>query len=134
MELKPWKSYSEKEKKSLLMHAFRYYGKSIFNLAELEEFEKLCSKRIDDVFLSVVIGFMINAGGPTMILYAIRSNQAENLLNNYAKLPEDAKKQVEVASGEVLSDFVRTYNNPEPDIPLSPEQIAEGINNIKNRK
>ena len=132
MEKKKWEEYTKEEKCELLTHTFYYYGKLMFSLADFEDYQKLCEKRADDVFKTIVLGFVMNAGGPTLILNAIHAGKAEELLSSYKDVVKTyhIEKEFEDYCEGVLVDIVKTFKNPEPAIPLSEEQIIDSIEGI----
>lgn len=81
--------------KGLLIHWWHYYGKSIYTLAELEEFEKIIDKYGVNKVLDVgVASYIVGDGSPQVILSCIRTNSVEEM---FSTLPDFSDSQEELA-------------------------------------
>ena len=83
--------------KGLLIHWWHYYGKRIYTLAELEEFEEVIDKYgADRVFDVAVASYICGDGSPTVILASIRKGVVNELfesLPDISKMEDDEKAQ-----------------------------------------
>lgn len=102
-----------KIEKGLLMHWWHYYGKYIYTLAELEEFEKIIDKYGTDKVLDVAIASLIcSDGSPTMILQSIRKDSVEEIfetLPDIEKMSEKEKQAYNSIKEEFLKLISETY-------------------------
>ena len=133
--LKNWDSYSIEEKVSLLMHWFYYYGKRLFTLEELKDYQNLCMVDPDRMFKVAVTDFIVDGSGPVTVLEAMRQNMLDELFK-IIEMPEteDIKDTYE-AYGQVLNEeLVKTYNFPQQSIPMTEEEIFEQITEIFKRE
>lgn len=73
--------------KGLLIHWWHYYGKVIYTLAELEEFEKV----LDVAVASYVCG----DGSPTIMLASIRKGTVKKLFESLPDISKMEKKEKE---------------------------------------
>lgn len=83
--------------KELLMHWWHYYGKAIYTFEDLEKFSALIDKYgAEKISELVVASYISNDGSPTVLLFSIRHNQAENLLNTLPDVSAFSKKRKRV--------------------------------------
>jgi hypothetical protein len=76
-------------KKGLLLHWWHYYGKMIYTLDELEQFEGIIDKYGEDnVLEAAVLSYIMNDGSPSVILISIQQGNVEELFNT---LPDISK-------------------------------------------
>ena len=102
MEIKNWNEYDLDEKKNLLHHYFWYYGHMLYNLKELDKYDKLLNRRVDDIFNYAVISF-INRQTTELLIYSMRKNNEENLL-------DDVEKTIVNMNPELKRDYNETQN------------------------
>jgi len=77
--------------KGLLMHWWHYYGKCIYTLAELEEFEKIIDEYgVEKVLDAALASYVCGDGSPTIILMSIRKGTVKELFESL--LPLDISK------------------------------------------
>ncbi len=131
------KNRSEIEKKNLLMHWFHYYGKMVYTLGEMERYGELLESNLCDVENTAVVSYLNNEG-PTVLLLSIRSKKEAELFESVeACLKPFSDKQLE-KFGEVKEQFYtevyKTFMNPEPNVPMSPEEMVTQVVNIKSAK
>ncbi len=75
--------------KGLLIHWWHYYGKSIYTLAELEEFEKVIDEYgVDRVLDVAVTSYVCGDCSPTIMLESIRKGAVKEL---FESLPDISK-------------------------------------------
>lgn len=131
MEIKKFSEYSKEEQKELLYHWWHYYGKIPYTTDELERFNKMLDEDIDFVRKSALIAYTGGVSSQDMI-----KAWRDGVFDEYRKSVEefvltDSFKRYEVEiESDFVSDLVNSYNNPEPDIPLSADQIIEMIESI----
>ena len=101
--------------KELLMHWWHYYGKAIYTFEDLEKFLSLIDKYgAEKISELVVASYISNDGSPTVLLFAIRHNQAENLLNTLPDVSAFSKKEKElydVLKNSLEKEIETSYNN-----------------------
>lgn len=131
MEIKKFDEYTKEEQKELFNHWWHYYGKVAFTLAELEEFNKLVDE--DPVFVknAALLSFG-NGSGPQDLAMVLREGMLDEFRAGVTEIVamEQFKEIAEEVEEEFIKEVVRTYNNPEPSIPLTSEQIIEGFETL----
>lgn len=106
---KNWNEYTENEKRSILFHAYIYYGKSNEILAELNEYKLLITNNPDDVLKIYIIAKYLNFNPQAAIAKALRENKLQTLYN--LTIPIDfSKPDINEKLNEFLEDTIYTYN------------------------
>lgn len=106
---KNWNEYTENEKRSILFHAYIYYGKSNEILAELNEYKLLITNNPDDVLKIYIIAKYLNFNPQAAIAKALRENKLQTLYN--LTIPIDfSKPDINEKLNEFLEDTISTYN------------------------
>lgn len=130
-----WKSfdeYTQEEKETILNHWFYYYGKSIITMKELELFNELVKNKTNMVWDIAVISY-IDGYSSYGLLNAMRSNSLEEYFETIRKKKEDyynfppKKTYYFWKQNKLISEIVRTYNNPEPAVEMEFSQIVEQL-------
>ena len=130
MKLKKWEEYTEEEKYDLLIHYFYYYGKTFISLEEYEKYITIAKTNPDTILNYALIAFA-KEEGPTMLVYAIRNNKQDELLDACTKAINKIDKNLyETIKDTFINQIVTTYNHPEPDIPFTEEQTLEEIKKL----
>lgn len=92
--------------KGLLIHWWHDYGKCIYTLAELEEFEKVIDEYgVDRVLDVAVASYVCGDGSPTIMLTSIRKDAVKELfesLPDTSKMDGKVKEQYEAAKNEFV--------------------------------
>ena len=100
--------------KGLLLHWWHYYGKGIYTLAELDEFEKIIDKYgIDKVVEAAGASYITDDGSPTVMLECIRRNYVDELfatLPDIEKMNDKEKKMYNDIRDEFISIILKTYS------------------------
>ena len=92
--------------KGLLIHWWHYYGKCIYTLAELEEFEKIIDEYGTDKVLDIAVASYITCdGSPTVILESIRTDTVEELINTLPDF-ESMEEEKKTAYNAIKEEFV----------------------------
>lgn len=79
--------------KGLLIHWWHYYGKVIYTLAELEEFEKVIDEYGADKVLDVAVAsYVCGDGSPTIMLASIRKGTVKKLFESLPDISKMEKK------------------------------------------
>lgn len=137
MKIKEWKDYSISEKNRLLHHWWYYYGKLIITLEEQQKFNELVDKDSDQVFALAVASY-VHGESSQPLIYAMRANKVEALMATIQKtesiIDEKVKNTFSLAENKLIIEIVRTYNNPQPSIPMSDNIIVEQIKGIEKAK
>lgn len=98
--------------KGLLIHWWHYYGKSIYTLAELEEFEKVIDEYgVDKVLDVAVVSYVCGDGSPTIMLASIRKGAVKELfesLPDISKMKKEEKEQYEAVREEFVQIISQT--------------------------
>ena len=84
--------------KGLLLHWWHYYGKCIYTLEELNEFENIIDEYgVDKVLDAAIASYVFGDGSPTIILMSIRKGIVKELFESLASLDmskmTDAQKE-----------------------------------------
>ncbi len=135
MEIKKMKELTSEEKKSLLAHWFRYYGKKIFTLEELMIFMEMVEQKVDAMF-ELAAMLYINGDGSTPVLDAIRSKDSSNLEKIMNKCRKLSKKDHNENIRLFVEEIITTFNHPEEAKPIDQKsfdkQLKEIIHNEEN--
>ena len=98
--------------KGLLLHWWHYYGKCIYTLAEIEEFEKIIDDYgVEKVLDAAISSYVCGDGSPTIVLMSIRNNKVKELfdaLPDINKMEEKEKENylnIKEKFIETLKDF-----------------------------
>ena len=125
MDIKTFDSYSDEERVTLLMHWWYYYGKVIINFGECMQFYDLVKK--DSRFMmDVALCSYVDGKSSQYLIEAMRNGKVGEYLGTVkesTKLPS-YKKTVSELEKPFLTEVVGTYNNPEPSIPFTIEDIV----------
>lgn len=131
MELKNWNEYTDIEQRQVLIHAFCYYGKSIFTLQEYEDYMTLISKSADDVLTVYIATYCCNKSGQRTILKAMREENIDELfIAGHEYLERFTEQQVEEIKNQFISECVRTINAPEAPVKMSNEELKKQIKEL----
>lgn len=99
--------------KELLMHWWRYYGKVIYTLEELEKFSALIDKYgVEKISELVVASYVTSDGSPTTLLMSIRKNCVEKLLDtlpDISAFSENARKIHDDLKEHLENEFETSY-------------------------
>ena len=98
--------------KGLLIHWWHYYGKYIYTLAELEEFEKVIDEYGAERVLDVAVAsYICGDGSPTIMLASIRKGAVKELfesLPDISKMEEKEKEQYDAVREEFVQIISQT--------------------------
>lgn len=130
MEIKDFDDYTKDEQTALLLHWWYYYGKIIFTLEEIENFKKMIEKDSRQILALATLGYYHGITNQPIIA-AMRQNKMDELL---ATIPnfndEKTKESFLTIEKDLIKELVKTYNNPEPSIPLDQTTLTNQILNI----
>lgn len=134
MEIKKFNEYSKNEQSELLMHWWYYYGKMPITLAEQDKFMELVEQ---DPNLIKNVALIAYARGEASqgLVQAIRRSKLEGFLDNVREISttlefEDYEEELE---SEFIKEMVGTINKPEPNVPMSEEQILETLRQLSQQ-
>ncbi len=131
MELKNWNECTDIEQRQVLIHAFCYYGKSIFTLQEYEDYMTLISKSADDVLTVYIATYCCNKSGQRTILKAMREENTDELfIASHEYLERFTEQQVEEIKNHFINECVRTINTPEAPVKMSNEELKKQIKEL----
>lgn len=137
METKSWNQYSKEEQNELLQHWWYYYGKMMITLDEWEQFNKLVEKDSNKMFELAVVSYIHGISSQPLVS-AIRKNMVDELMLTLPNIEEIKDEKIKTmykqAESEFISMIVKTYNSPEPNIPMEPEVMANQIKDIVKKK
>lgn len=134
IEIKNWNDYSFEEKNKLLQHWWHYYGKMMYTLQEWEEFNKLVEKDADRMFIFAIGSYIMGTSSQPLIC-AMRQRNVDEVI---ASLPE--KKELEdnemyfKIENSLISQLVKSYNDPQPVVPMKNEDIKEQMEDLLKRR
>ena len=135
MELKNWSEYTDLEQRQILIHAFYYYGKSIFTLQEYEEYMSLISKSTNDILTVYIAAYCCNLCGQTIILKAMREENTDELfIASHKYLERFTEQQVEEIKNQFISECANTINAPEAHLKMSTEELNKQIKELLLRQ
>lgn len=125
MEIKRLKEYTDDELKELLFFWFKYYMKKVFNFDELEKFNMMIDENPRAMF-NMAIMLYNKRLGPTTVLEGIRGDMKtiEDILKEQKTIPKEVMNK---ATTNFIKEVVTSYNNPEPDVPLSESDMLSQI-------
>ena len=128
MEVKKFGEYNDIERKELLMHWWYYYGKLLVSLAEYEEFERLVDEDSSLMMDVAVMSFLVGESSQ-MLIGAMRQDKVNEYLDLVRRMKDEEyfKKIEEDVQAAFIEEVVGTYNSPEPDIPMTQEQILNSL-------
>ena len=99
-------------KKELLMHWWYYYGNCIYNLAELEKFEKVIDEYgVEKVLDVAVASYICGDGSPTIMLASIRRDSVKELFESLPDIStweEKDKEQYKAVRDEFVHHISQT--------------------------
>ena len=131
MEIKRFNEYTKDEQVELLNHWWNYYGKTPYNITELEQFNKLLEEDIEFVRKCALVAY---TGGVASqdIINAWRNGvfpKYQASINKFTA--SDAfKENEEEIEEDFIAEMVKSYNDPEPDVPFAADQIMECIESL----
>ena len=137
MEVKKFSEYNDEEKREILNHLWHYYWKELYSLDELERYNNIISINSDKLFDLAMATYIGKNNYQQVVLATIRTNSLNLLLGKLPNFEEGTvlKSEYEKACLIFLEEVVRTYNNPEPDIPMSEEEIiSQCVRLVKSRE
>lgn len=106
-------------------------------LSEWEQFNQLVEKDSNQI-LALAVASYIHGTSSQPLIVAMRENKVDELLSSLAKIEKinDEKFQQLYSQEEnnLISMLVGTYNNPQPNVPMEPEVMAEQVADIVKRK
>lgn len=132
MEIKNFDEYTKEEQSQLMLHWWQHYGKIPFTAEELNKF----SEYVDNdpkLIWEVAIVSVIRGESSQSLISAMRNGNIEEYFdlikviiqtNKYKRLAENFENIF-------IGMLVESYNNPEPDIPMSDEQTTDSLQQIK---
>lgn len=131
MELKNWNEYTDIEQRQVLIHAFCYYGKSIFTLQEYEDYMTLISKSADDLLTVYIATYCCKKSGQRTILKAIREDKVDSVIASANKyLSNYDENELSEATNYYINECVKTINNPESPIKRITRDIEHQIKEL----
>lgn len=140
MEVKKFSEYSEEEKSQLLNHLWHYYGKHVYSLEDLTNYNQIVKSNSDKLFDLAVFTSFSGFNFQTIVLTAMRGNNLHTLFSKLPTFEEGTpeKREHDLFASKLLCEVVSNYNNPEPDVPMSDEEIKEQVARLvktnKNKK
>ena len=130
-----WNNYTNEQKEEMLNHIFYYYNHAIITWQEFEDFKTLIDKNADKVFYGLVGLFGSENSAPTVLVSLMRNKAIEQLFSVYDNLPEESKKNIRDYGDMLLEkEFEITLKKPEPNIPMSTEEIITQVSKIITKK
>ncbi len=127
----------ENKKKSLMIHWFHYYGKSIYTFGELEQFTDLLDTDMDSVVTYAMMLYLENKG-PSSLLEQLRANRLDSILEVSRDHNNSSNEQVQHDINMYRNIFFETINEtfekPLPSVPMDPKVMSKQIQDIINKK
>lgn len=132
MEVKKFHEYTKEEQNKLMMHWWHYYGKVPFTPEELNKFSEYVENDLNLMWKVAVVSYIRCEASQGLINAMRNGNVLEYFdLINVIVQTNKYKKLAESVEDGFIGMLVESYNNPEPDIPLTDEQIAVSLRQIK---
>ena len=130
LEIKKFSEYTNDEQMEILFHWWHYYGKLPLSFPEMEKFKELLDTDIEFVKNAALIAWARESASQDLVR-AMRGDlsgfrkQIKELASS-----KEFKDIEEFLESTFIEEVVRTYNNPEPSIPMSDEQLRDGLAEI----
>lgn len=130
LEIKKFSEYTKDEQMEIMFHWWHYYGKLPLSFDEMDKFKKLMDEDIEFVKNAALIAWARESASQDLVR-AMRGD-----LDGYKKQirelasSKEFKDVEELLESTFIEEVVRTYNNPEPSIPMSDEQLRDGLAEI----
>jgi hypothetical protein len=127
MELKKFNDYTKDEQKKLLLHWWHYFGKVLYSLDELNQFNSMIDKNSNEVMMMAVLAYIYKQTSQPIIA-SMREGKIEEfraILPILDEEPKEIKEYFEKQELNLLTQIVKTYNNPEPDVPFGNTPIVK---------
>lgn len=130
LDIKKFNEYTNDEQMEILFHWWHYYGKLPLSFPEMEKFKELLDRDIEFVKNAALIAWARESASQDLVR-AMRGD-LEGYRKHIMKLAssKEFKDVEELLESTFIEEVVRTYNNPEPSIPMSEEQLREGLAEI----
>lgn len=134
LEIKKFSEYTSDEQMEILFHWWHYYGKLPLTFPEMEKFKELLDNDIEFVKNAALIAWARESASQDLVR-AMRTN-LEGYRTHIMELAssKEFKDVEEILESTFIEEVVRTYNNPEPSIPMSEEQLLSGLVEIFGKK
>ena len=127
LDVKKFSEYTKDEQMEIMFHWWHYYGKLPLSFAEMDKFKKLMDEDMDFVKNAALIAWARESASQDLVR-AMRTD-----LTGYRKHVNElaASKEFmdieEILESTFIEEVVRTYNNPEPSIPMTEDQLIAGL-------
>ena len=127
LDVKRFDEYTKDEQMEIMFHWWHYYGKLPLSFAEMDKFKNLMEEDMEFVKNAALIAWARESASQDLVR-AMRTD-----LNGYKKhvkelaSSKEFKDVEELLESTFVEEVVRTYNNPEPSIPMSEEQLLAGL-------
>lgn len=121
--IKRFGEYTPDEQIELMFHWFHYYGKTPISLYELDKFKELMDKDMEFVRRAAIVAWareemtqpLVNAMRGDFDKYYEEITEVSTTLEF-----EDYEERFEK---ELIAELVKTYNNPQPAVPMDEDQL-----------
>lgn len=131
MEKKDLELYTEEERQELLRHWWSYYGKMLITLEENDQFLKLVEKDSKMMMDAALVSY---AGGVSsqFLILAMRNGALDSYLKMVSEIAnsDTYKSDRKMIEASFIDLIVDSYNNPEPAVPFTLDQIVEQLIDI----
>ena len=143
MDLKKWEEYTNEEKTEILMHWYHYYGKTMYTLENMEYFKKVSTENADKIMHIITTGYDYratkNGPDPAIVMHeTVRYPFFMELLleecPDISTLSKAERTSFETSMANLVAEFVETYNNPQPAVPMTVAIIVKSPQKPKAKK
>lgn len=127
LEIKRFSEYTKDEQMEIMFHWWHYYGKLPLSFDEMDKFKKLMDRDIEFVKNAALIAWARESASQDLVR-AMRTD-LEWYRKHVMELAssKEFKDVEELLESTFIEEVVRTYNNPEPSVPMTEEQILSGL-------
>ena len=134
MEIKDWNEYTKEEQESLLMHYWSYYGSEIHTFDEVMKYNDLVKSNPKQIFDFVMFCMANDKNAQSLLVNAMRLGNIDDLIKSLVDcIPEDSEDYLN-KSRYSISILVQSYNNPQPSIPFSQEELVKQLSYFFDNK
>lgn len=130
LDVKRFNEYTKDEQMEIMFHWWHYYGKLPLSFTEMDKFKNLMEEDMEFVKNAALIAWARESASQDLVR-AMRTD-LEGYRKHVMELAssKEFKEVEELLENTFIEEVVRTYNNPEPSVPMSEEQLHAGLEEI----
>ena len=130
LDVKRFNEYTKDEQMEIMFHWWHYYGKLPLTFDEMDKFKRLMDEDMEFVKNAALIAWARESASQDLVR-AMRGD-LDGFKKQITELAasKEFKDIEEFLESTFIEEVVRTYNNPEPAVAMSDEQIRDGLAEI----